>query len=418
MPDPLLVGIDVHHKTQSVCVMNAMGAIIDDKLTVNNTPAGAEALAGYLHALASGGGYDAIHIAAEATGWFWWHFFHALSNDPRLNQSPLALYPLNPRLVAKLKQAYSDDDKTDPGDAFVVADRLRLGRDLPQPFTDDLRYLRLRLLTRHRRHLVRDLVREKAFCLAHLYLKASAYTHLQPFADTFGATSRTIIREYTSIEQIAAIPLDDLVETIDRLGKRRFADPLQAAQKLQAVAQQSYILPEVLQGPVNLILRQTLQQITALERLIHQTDTAIAEVMQTLPNTLQTIPGLGSVFAGGIIAEIGDLSRFEYDQAKVAKYAGLKWRRTQSADFEAEETPMTQTGNRYLRYYFCEAANSVRMRDAEYQAYYERKYVEVRKHQHKRAIVLTARKLVRLVVRLLTTNQAYRPRRDQLQPAA
>ena len=58
------------------------------------------------------------------------------------------------------------------------------------------------------------------------------------------------------------------------------------------------------------------------------------------------------------------------------------------------------------------------MRDAEYQAYYERKYDEVRKHQHKRAIVLTARKLVRLVVRLLTTNQPYRPRRTQLRPAA
>ena len=36
---------------------------------------------------------------------------------------------------------------------------------------------------------------------------------------------------------------------------------------------------------------------------------------------------------------------------------------------------------------------------------------EVRKHQHKRAIVLTARKLVRLVVRLLTTNQRHQPRR-------
>jgi len=361
MPNPLLVGLDVHLKTQSVCVMDVMGAVLDDKLSVPNTPAGAAALADYLQALASRGGYDAFRIAAEATGWYWWHFFRALSDDPRLQQSPLALYPLNPRLVAKLKQAYGDDDKTDPGDAFVVADRLRMGRDLPYPFSDDLRYLHLRLLTRYRRHLVRNLVREKAFCLAHLYLKASAYTHLQPFGNTFGATSRTIIREYSSMEEIAALPLGDLAETIDRLGKRRFADPLQAAQTLQEVARQSYPLPELLQGPVNYILRQTLQQVTALEQLIRQTDAAIAEAMQAFPNTLDTIPGFGPVYAGGIIAEIGDLSHFAYDQAKVAKYAGLKWQRTQSADFEAEETPMTQSGNRYLRYYFCEAANSVRI---------------------------------------------------------
>lgn len=52
------------------------------------------------------------------------------------------------------------------------------------------------------------------------------------------------------------------------------------------------------------------------------------------------------------------------------------------------------------------------MCDPEYAAYYERKFQEVRKYQHKRAIVLTARKLVQLVVRLLTTNQPYRPRRQ------
>lgn len=51
------------------------------------------------------------------------------------------------------------------------------------------------------------------------------------------------------------------------------------------------------------------------------------------------------------------------------------------------------------------------MHNHEYGAYYERKYHEVRQHQHKRAIVLTARKLVRLVVRLLTTNQPYQVRR-------
>ena len=34
-----------------------------------------------------------------------------------------------------------------------------------------------------------------------------------------------------------------------------------------------------------------------------------------------------------------------------------------------------------------------------------------RQHQHQRAVVLTARKLVRLVVRLLTTNEPYQARR-------
>lgn len=64
-----------------------------------------------------------------------------------------------------------------------------------------------------------------------------------------------------------------------------------------------------------------------------------------------------------------------------------------------------KTGNKYLRYYLVQAADSIRRSDSEYQAFYQKKYQEVTKHQHKRALVLTARKLVRLVFSLLKTNQ-------------
>jgi hypothetical protein len=103
------------------------------------------------------------------------------------------------------------------------------------------------------------------------------------------------------------------------------------------------------------------------------------------------------------------LSRFDYHQTKVASFAGLKWKRSQSGNFEAEETPCKRGGNSFLRYYLCEAAQHVRMRDAEYGAFYQRKYDEVPKHKHKRAIVWTARKLVRLVVRLLTPTNRIEP---------
>ncbi|MER2171294.1 MAG: IS110 family transposase, partial [Psychrobacillus psychrodurans] len=67
-----------------------------------------------------------------------------------------------------------------------------------------------------------------------------------------------------------------------------------------------------------------------------------------------------------------------------------------------------------LRYYLVQAADAVRKYDTEYKAFYQKKYQEVTKHQHKRALVLTARKLVRLVHSLLRTNQLYIPpeRRD------
>ena len=46
---------------------------------------------------------------------------------------------------------------------------------------------------------------------------------------------------------------------------------------------------------------------------------------------------------------------------------------------------------------------------AEYGRYYRIKYDESTKHKHKRALVLTARKLVRLVDAMLRHNQLYVP---------
>ena len=146
----------------------------------------------------------------------------------------------------------------------------------------------------------------------------------------------------------------------------------------------------------------------ALESQIKEFDKAIATQMELLPNVLTSIPGIGPVFSAGIIAEIGDINRFE-NHAQLAKYAGLAWKQHQSGDFEAQNTRLIKSGNRFLKYYLCEAAFSLVRCDKEYNDFYRLKYKEVNRYQHKRALALTARKLVRLVFRLLKDNRLYRP---------
>jgi len=414
MANPLVIGVDPHPATNTSAFMDAQGHELAPRCTLPNNRPGTEAFVQQVAQLVAAGDFDAIHIATEATGWCWWHFFQTLDRDPTLQQWPVELYALNPRLTANFGKAYVDLDHTDRSDAGVIADRLRLGRDLPPPFACDERYLPLRMLTRSRCHFTHALVREKAYFLAILYLKASEYARIKPFSDLFGVTSRAVIQEFSSLDEIAAIPLSDLAAWIDVQGRHNFPDPEANARKLHQVARDSYVLPSALRAPVNLTLTLSLQTISFLERQIKRLDTAIAEQLAQVPQTLESIPGVGPVYAAGIISEIGDLARFNYEEAKVAKFAGFKWRKHQSGQFTADETELTRRGNAYLRYYLCEAANAVRMRTAEYGAYYDRKYHEVRKHQHKRALVLTARKLVRLVMRLLTTNQPYQARRPTL----
>lgn len=222
---------------------------------------------------------------------------------------------------------------------------MRWGRDLGTPFEYDETFLALRFLTRYRYHVVHNLAREKAYCTAILYLKASEYSRQdkKPFSNLLGAASRAVIQEFASIEEIAAMPFAELVEFIDVQGKRRFPDPTQNARLLQQVAQDSYPLPPALQPPINLILSLSLKQISALESQEERLSTAIAEHIAAIPNTLETIPGCGPVFAAGILSEIGNPQRFDYDESKVAKFAGFKWRQSGSADFTAEEIRMTRS---------------------------------------------------------------------------
>ena len=68
------------------------------------------------------------------------------------------------------------------------------------------------------------------------------------------------------------------------------------------------------------------------------------------------MPGLGPVWTAGLVAEIGDIHRFDNDAA-LAKYAGLVWHPRQSGTFQADDTALAKTGNPYLRYYLVEAAD-------------------------------------------------------------
>lgn len=137
-------------------------------------------------------------------------------------------------------------------------------------------------------------------------------------------------------------------------------------------------------------------------------DKSITRIVDALPEAkiLQSVPGIGPVYSAGIIAEIGNIGRFD-NEAKLAKYAGLAWRQKQSGDFDSEHTPLIRKGNHYLRYYLVEAANLIRLRDPVFAKYYQKKYNESSFSSHKRACILCAGKLSRTIFTLLKNGQIY-----------
>jgi transposase len=231
------------------------------------------------------------------------------------------------------------------------------------------------------------------------------------FSNTFGETAMALVNEFESVDQIAYTPLEELAEFLNCHGKSHFVDPQALAKEIHKAAKSSYRLPKAVQDSVNQVLAMQTQTIRFYSDQLKEYDKLIEAQMSGIPNTLVSVKGIGPVYSAGILAEIGDITRFK-DQAALANYAGLSWSRHQSGKFEAEQTHMIHSGNRYLRYYLVEATNHVRKHDPELQRFYTRKFNETPKSKGKRALVLTARKFVRVVYALLRDNRIYIPRED------
>lgn len=404
--DQLFVGIDVGSRGNVAYIMRPDGELFST-FAIGNTLGGYRDVSKRIVAAMDKLGLDVVQIGMEATSIYGDGLVHAIREDGSLGRFQRKIHVLNPKQVSKFKESYNDLPKTDWVDAFVIADALRFGRIKNEVYCDDYRYEALKTLTRARFYAVQNLAREKQRFGNLLFKKCSGLAQSSDVNNTASSTF-ALMEHFESVDDLANAELEDISAFLHSASRGRFANPDETAKIIQAAARGSYRLPKTVNDSVNQAMSVSIAGIRALQSQIKDLEAAIQKQFEIIPNTIISVPGIGKVYSAGIIAEIGDIHRFQ-SQASVAKYAGLVWNKHQSGIFDAEDTRLIKSGNRFLRYYLLEAANSVRGCDSEFQRYYNLKYKEVRHHQHKRALALTARKLVRLLFRLLKDNRLYIP---------
>lgn len=218
------VGLDVRQADAHGCFLLADGSEPTPRWTITNTQPGAEALGQTLAQLAQQHAITELRIGMEATGLRWWHLAQHLRATPLLAPDAPQVDARNPQLVTTFRANYGALPKTDRADAFLMAERIRFGRQLPAPFQLDARSAPLQRLTRFRRHLVQNLAREKNDCLSFLFLTCSGFGQVSPFGDPFGATSSAVLEEFTT-EELAQPPLEALSAYLQEQGRGRFGDP-------------------------------------------------------------------------------------------------------------------------------------------------------------------------------------------------
>ena len=409
----LFTGIDVGSKSNEVCAIDFSEERYLQASFSNNQPGAvalAEKLAGIMKEHAE---FTRLVIALEATSCYSTHIATFLSSTEILMPFKPYVYCLNPKTTANYKKSYIAEGKTDPIDAFIVADFARVGRIKIEPWRGS-QFLALQRLTRHRLQLTDAITREKTYMLSNIFLKFSELAvsnkDEKPFSSNYGATASAVLTEFLSPDEICSMPSSDLIAFICKKSKNSFDDPSKVAELLKKAAADSYKLDKCLYEPLTISIASSFNCINAFEAELKKLNKAIEKAIKGFNpieyQSLISIPGIGPVFASAILAEIGSIKAFRSHEA-IAKYAGLVWNPNQSGNFEAEDTVMSKAGNRYLRYYLIEAANSVKNHSPTYRDFYLKKFAEVKTHQHKRALALTSRKLIRLIFGLLDKHQLY-----------
>lgn len=416
----LFVGIDIGSRTNVVSAIDFNQEYFIKWKPVPNAYGGAELLENMIaDVLDKNHVFKYVIIGMESTGFYGVHIANYLSSSKKLAAFSTHVYCLNPKEIAQYKKSFNSLDKNDNIDSFIIADFARVGRISIKPWRG-CQYLALQRLTRHRMHITECITREKTYMLNNIFLKFSEFAMLgkgeHPFSDKYGATAEAILTEFKTNEDIVNSSVEELAEFINSKSRGRIAEPEKTAKLLQTAARNSYRLDECLYDPLTISITCSFNCISSYEKELKAIDSAILKTVKGLNpleyQILNSIPGIGKVYSASILAEMGSIKCFT-DNNSLAKYCGIVWKQNQSGNFNAENTPMSKAGNRYLRYYIIEATGSVIKHCPEFKAFYDKKFAETTTHQHKRALALTSRKFLRMLFGLLDKSQLYSPEKSK-----
>ena len=386
------VGIDVAKDKHDCFIINSEGVVLADVFTIHNNMEGFHTLLDKLQACSTP--QDSIKVGLEATG----HYSYNLLGF--LLDNGLDTYVLNPLRTNLYRKSLSlRKTKTDRVDARTIAAMLLSDVGL-KPYTDTAYHNEeLKSLTRYRFDKVKERAKLKTSVSR---LVCILFPELEKLVPTLHMVSvYALLAEFPGAEQIAAAHLTRLKTLLADASRGRYGRDTAIEIRDAARCSIGSRMPAK-----SLELQHTIRLIRELDDEILEIETAIQAIMDELHSPITTIPGISYRMGAMILAEAGDLSRFNSPD-KLLAYAGMSPSTYQSGQLKNCYPHMEKRGSRYLRYALYNATKYVCLWDPTFAAYLAKKRAEG-KHYNV-ALSHAAKKLVRLIFALEKCQQPYRP---------
>jgi len=320
----LYAGVDTHKESHTACVVTCWNELLLT-VTIPNKPGEFHKLAKRVSKKANELGISPVYGLENVSG-------HGRALAVWLIENGYQVKDVNPALSYNQRKSAPTMEKNDEYDAYAVATVLiNQLHKLPDAKPDDAHWTLSQLVTR-RSTLVREGVRLKNGLHGQLSIAYPSYK--QFFSDIDGKIATYFWKTYPSpvhLRYKTADELDGEFKVVAPRGTRggrgsRILECVQIDGDTHREYQESrdFITQSFARG-----LERHTQELGLIEAQI--------EIMlKEFDYKLTTLPGVRTVTAGKIIAEIGDISRFK-NAGKLARYAGIAPVTFSSAGTQAPE---------------------------------------------------------------------------------
>jgi len=390
----MYVGIDVAKHKHDCFIMDADGEVLADVFTIQNSREGFEGLYRRIRSLGPCPSPENTKVGLEATGHYSDNIVGFFRN---IGLPPVILNPLHVNLYKKGQSLRKT--KTDKSDARFIA-KMMMAECFEPHSQPSYHSEELKSLTRYRQRIVRERSRCK---VSYDRLLSISFPELEGFVNnTLGVTEINLLLEFPTTKAISGCHLTRLANLVTNYSHGRHDK--EWAIRLKELAKGSIGTNSPAKA---LELKQTIRQIMSLSGDLEVIEKEIKSLVIQSGTTLTTIPGISYTLAAVIMAEIGDVCRFSSPE-KLQAFAGLDPTTYQSGQFSGNKNVMVKRGSTYLRWALLLSARTVSQFDDTFKEYLGSKLAEG-KHYNS-AMGHVAKKLIRVIYRLMTTGEVYQAR--------
>lgn len=330
------LGIDIAKTNHVASLINNNGDIVIRAIKFTNSNEGFNKLLNTIQSKL--GDLSNIEVAMEATGHYWLSLYSALTD----NNFNVSVY--NPYQIKSYRSAYNNrKQKNDIIDSIIIADYLRVFGSKESKFPEE-KLLSLKQLTRFRANIVANVSSLKVQVIGLLDKVFPEYKKL--FCDTFGNTSKQLLLNCPTPDDIINISTTKLANLLSKNSKGRFNKD--TALHIKEVAKSSFGI-KFTTDACSFEIKQLINQIVFLESQIDAVSKEIKELYNELDSHLLSVPGIGDNLAPIILAEIGDINNFD-KPSKLIAFAGTDPSENQSGNKLSSNDKTSKRGSPYLRH--------------------------------------------------------------------